>query len=77
VVSVHDVFLTTNPSEEGAVVFNWLKQCKYPFWTAAPKAAPEVTKVIMDQRRILGFDFVVNRRYGDHSMVFFETGSSG
>jgi len=76
VVSVHDVYHSTDPSEEGKIVFNWLKQSKLSYWTAASNAAPEVTKVIIEQRRVLGFNFMVNRRYGDHSMVFFEVTSS-
>lgn len=71
-VSVHDVFHSEMPSDEGAVVMSWLKARGLSYWTAAPAANGQVMPVLMDERLRLGIDYVVNPRYTPNSMMFFE-----
>ena len=71
-ISVHDVFYASEPTPEGKVVIDWLALRRTGFWTASPSAAPDRTRAIMAERHRLGFTYCVNRRYGDHSMIFFQ-----
>lgn len=77
VVSVHDVFHSVEPSEEGQVVINWLAQRHCPYWTASPLAAADNTKRIQEQRMRLGMNYVILPHEHHNPMLFFETQPSG
>lgn len=73
VVSVHDVFHTAEPSEEGEVVIRWLEQHGVPYWTPSPLVSTEVTDRIEQERALLGIDYVIQARDRHNPMLFFET----
>lgn len=72
IVSVHDVFHSLMPSEEGAVVEAWLKKQGLTYWTAASAVNKEAMNAILDERSRLGLDFVIHPLGSDNSMMFFE-----
>jgi len=73
IVSVHDVFHQATPSEEGAVVLRWLEERGIPHWTVSPAVNPELTRLLLDERRKLGSTFSNRIHVGTkESMLFFQ-----
>ncbi len=72
VVSVHDVFHSGMPSEEGAVVQAWLEKQGLSYWTVASAVDQEVLNAVLDERARLGLDFVIHPLGSTNSMMFFE-----
>lgn len=74
VVSIHDVFHYAQPSEEGAVVCEWLKARGIGYWSIAPAATPsEEMARFLHERRKLGPDFQYQvHTSATNSMLFFE-----
>ena len=78
VVSVHDVFHSPEPSEEGEVVVKWLADHGLSYWTPSPFVDAAVTDRIEKERRRLGIDYAIIRAPACHNpMLFFETGAAG
>lgn len=72
IISVHDVFHSERPSEEGLVVQSWLEERGLPYWTVAGAANKEAEQAILKERSCLGFDVVVHPLGHSNSMMFFE-----
>ena len=73
IVSVHDVYHDSVPSEEGAVVIRWLTARGIAHWTVSPAVNAGVTEAILEERRQLGGDFSRRIHVGTkESMLFFE-----
>ena len=73
VVSVHDVFHSVEPSEEGQVVMQWLAQHRLPYWTASPLVSADNTRRIQEHRTRFGMDYVILTHDHHNPMLFFET----
>jgi predicted O-methyltransferase YrrM len=73
VVSVHDVFHSATPSEEGKVVIGWLADRGLSYWTPSPLTAADVTGRLEQERARLGIDYVIQARDRHNPMLFFET----
>ncbi len=73
IVSVHDVFHRAQPSEEGKVVFDWLKGEGIECRTVASGAAPEQFKQLAKERHNLGSDLDSTIHSSTaNPMMFFE-----
>jgi hypothetical protein len=72
VVSVHDVFHSAEPSEEGAAVLKWLKARGLQYWTPSSKAGREANARIVETRKQLGVDYVVHPLSDINSMLFVD-----
>ena len=70
-VSVHDVFHAATPSQEGAVVLDWLRRKGVPFWTPSRQTSGEAARHIRAERERLGLDYKIH--HSDRNpMLFFE-----
>lgn len=72
-VSVHDVFHTAKPSEEGDVVLEWLAKQGMNFWAPSPATGSEAARCLVEERERLGEDYVIQPYHGHNPMIFFET----
>lgn len=73
VVSVHDVFHTAEPSEEGAIVLAWLRARRFSYWTPSSEAGGDAVRQVLEQRKCQGIDYVVHTLSEKNPMLFFET----
>lgn len=58
-VSIHDIFYSPEPLEEGAVVLPWLASRGLSYWTAATKVGGDAAARIIDERKRLGIDYPI------------------
>ncbi len=72
IVSVHDVFHSPEPSEEGQVVIRWLTTKGLTFWTPSMYVGGDSAERITGVKRRLGVDYVIQPRDGHNPMLFFE-----
>ena len=71
-ISVHDVFHGSVPSEEGEVVLSWLKKRQLSYWTAARAVSAAITQLLNQERLRLGMGYAIHARSANNSMMFVE-----
>lgn len=73
IMSVHDVFHTSNPcshDKEGGFIVEWLAQQQRVFFTASPAKQPENYEAIMAVRRKMGIGENIHRGLTNSMIVF-------
>jgi len=58
-------------------VIEWLSRNGMSYWTPSPLIVNGVTNRIIEERRQLGLDYVIQKLDGRNPMLFFEMGMSG